>query len=247
LYDPTPVISLLEKYVDFAALRTSPVRLLLNAVNVETAELETFDSFIDPIGPEHLLASGSLPPGFPWTTVQGKHYWDGGIVSNSPLDQVVERCGLSDKSVYIVNLYPSKKSLPRNFAEVLSRRDEIVYAEKVRREVRNKELLENYRQLVADLLSQLDTATAERMMRRPLYLDTIGHTAPIAMTRFVHHGEPGEGSSKDYEFSAETVEHHIALGYKTALRELDRPVRARDQARQQTSAASRAVTEGRAK
>lgn len=78
-YDTAPVKQLLAKYVDFAALRTSPVRLLLSAVNVATAELVTFDSYVDDLTPDHILASGSLPPGFPWTVIDGKAYWDGGI------------------------------------------------------------------------------------------------------------------------------------------------------------------------
>jgi len=127
-YDPSPIKDLLRKYIDFKQLKDSPVRLLVNAVNVETAEVETFDSYIEEITPDHLVASGSLPPGFPWTTIHGKHYWDGGIVSNSPIDQVTERCGLTDKRVYIVNLFPGSKRLPRNLPEVMARRDEIVYA-----------------------------------------------------------------------------------------------------------------------
>ena len=84
LYDFGPVRTLLEKYVDFSRLRESPVRLLVSTVNVETAQLEVFDSRADDITVDHILASGSLPAAFPWTTIRGKHYWDAGIVSNSP-------------------------------------------------------------------------------------------------------------------------------------------------------------------
>lgn len=219
-YDPSPVKDLLRKYVDFPRLKDSPVRLLVNAVNVETAELETFDSFIEEISPDHLLASGSLPPGFPWTTLRGKHYWDGGIVSNSPLDQVIERCGLTDKEVYIVNLYPARKRLPRNLPEVLARRDEIIYAERTRRDLRTREMIENYQRLVEELMSHLDPAAAEHVRQRPYYIETIGQSGPLSITRIVRTGEAGEGPSKDYEFSAETVEQHIQEGYRAACRAL---------------------------
>ncbi len=82
-YDASPVKELLWKYVDFDRLKDSRIRLIVSAVNVETAELETFDSFRDNITSDHIVASGSLPPGFPWTTIDGKHYLDGGIVSSS--------------------------------------------------------------------------------------------------------------------------------------------------------------------
>lgn len=67
------------------------------AVNVETSEFETFDSYTDEITPDHILASGSLPPGFPWTTINEKHYWDGGIISNTPIDSTLDICGQSNK------------------------------------------------------------------------------------------------------------------------------------------------------
>src|SRR5262249_35815950 len=126
-YDSSPLKATLSKYVAFDKLRDSPVRLLLTAVNVETGQLATFDSYVDEITPDHILASGSLPPGFPWKTVDGKHYWDGGLVSNSPLDQVVELGGLTGKNVYVVNLWLEKRALPHSIPEVLARRDEIVY------------------------------------------------------------------------------------------------------------------------
>ena len=87
--------------MDFSSLRESPVRLLISTVNVETAEIEVFDSYADDIMVDHVLASGSLPAAFPWTTVQGKHYWDAGIVSNSPMEMVTERCGEVSKRVFI--------------------------------------------------------------------------------------------------------------------------------------------------
>ena len=96
-YDFAPARRLLVQYVDFTALKSSPVRLLVSAVNVETAQLDIFDSYVDDLTVDHLLASGSLPPALPWTTIGDRHYWDGGIVSNSPLDQVVERCGAAGK------------------------------------------------------------------------------------------------------------------------------------------------------
>jgi NTE family protein len=137
-YDTAPARSLLEKYVDFGRLRESPVRLLVGAVNVETAQLEIFDSHADDLTVNYIMASGSLPPAFPWTTVQGRHYWHGGIISNSPLELVIERCGSVGKRVFIVDLFADQKPLPQNLVEVWMRRDEIVYAERVRSDVRER-------------------------------------------------------------------------------------------------------------
>ena len=74
-------------------------------------------------------ASGSLPPGLPWTVIAGKPYWDGGILSNSPFDLLIDRCGPDGRRVFIVDLFVGQRALPSNMMEVLARRDEIVYSE----------------------------------------------------------------------------------------------------------------------
>ena len=155
-YDPSPLKATLSKYIEFEKLRDSPVRLLLTAVDVETGRLAVFDSYVDEITPEHILASGSLPPGFPWTTIAGKHYWDGGLVSNSPLDQVVELGGLTGKNVFVVNLWLGKRALPHSIPEVVARRDEIVLAEKTRRNIRSWEYIDDYRQLVEEIMASVE-------------------------------------------------------------------------------------------
>ena len=220
-YDPSPARDLLLKYVDFKGLKRSPIRLLVSAVNVETSELDTFDSYADDITPDHILASGSLPPGFPWTTINGKHYWDGGIVSNSPLDQMIEHSGCTGKKVYIVNLYPRKRPLPQNMMEVIARRDEIFFSEKTRKDLSTKELIENYRKLVEEILSYLDAKAADQIMQRPRYIETMGDSAPLSITRIVHEGEEGEPPSKDYDFSRKSIEEHIEEGYKIGRRAVE--------------------------
>lgn len=220
-YDPSPVKDLLLKYVDFKRLKESTTRLLVSAVDVETSELNTFDSFRDDITPDHILASGSLPPGFPWTTIEGKHYWDGGIVSNSPLDQVIELCGLTGKKVYIVNLYPRKRPLPQNMMETIARKDEIFFSEKIRKDLGTKELLDNYRKLIEEIMGYLETEEVEQVMQRPLYIETMGDTAPLSITRIVHEGEEGEPPSKDYDFSRKSIEEHIHEGYRVAKKILE--------------------------
>jgi hypothetical protein len=90
-----------------------------------------------------ILASGSLPPGFPWTTIDGRSFWDGGIISNSPLDLVVDHCGAASKRVFIVDLFAGRKPLPKNLGEVLMRRDEILYAERIRNDAKSRDLIED--------------------------------------------------------------------------------------------------------
>jgi NTE family protein len=215
-YDPSPIRQRLAQYVDFASLKTSPVRLLVSAVNVETGALEVFDSYVDDLTPDHILASGSLPPGLPWTTIGGKHYWDGGILSNSPLEQVVERSGAAGKRFYVVDLFPSKKPLPTNLVEVMGRRDEIVYAERIRRDSTEQALLSDFRKLVEGILTRVDAVNAAQIRQWPPYVQLMGGDARMDITRIVRQGVEGEPASKDYDFSRASIAMHIEAGYATA-------------------------------
>jgi NADPH-dependent 2,4-dienoyl-CoA reductase/sulfur reductase-like enzyme/predicted acylesterase/phospholipase RssA len=217
-YELSPLKATLSKYVAFDKLKDSPVRLVLTAVDVETGQLAIFDSYVDEITPDHILASGSLPPGFPWTTINGKHYWDGGLVSNSPLDQVVEVGGLTGKDVYIVNLWLDKRALPQSIPEVLARRDEILFAEKFRRSVRSWEYIDGYRQLVEEVMARLEPNVAEQIRRRPRYIETVGEACPLSITRIIREAVEGEPVSRDYEFSRKSIDQHIAQGYEVTIK-----------------------------
>jgi len=212
LYDHTPVRQLLEKYVDFGALRASPVRLLVSAVNVETGALEVFDSHVEDLTADHLLASGSLPPGFAWTTIGNQHYWDGGIVSNSPLDQVIDHCGTAGKRVVVVDLFAQSRALPTGLMEVLSRRDEIVYSERIRRAGHEQDLLQDSRKLVEGILALVDPATAARIQQLPPYVQVMGAPEPPSIVRIVRQSGRDDTPGRDFDFSSQTLRAHVADG-----------------------------------
>lgn len=216
LYDTSPLKSLLARHVDFSRLKSSPIRLLVSAVDVETAELRTFDSYGDEMTVDHILASASLPPSFPWTTIDGRHYWDGGIVSNSPLDLVVERCGAAGKRIFIVDLYAARRALPRNIVEVLARRDEIVFAERIRKDVALRDLSREYGRLVDELLQELPPERAATMRQRPRYIQLMGGSAPLEILRIVREGSADETSARDFDFSANAVQSNRRDGYEAA-------------------------------
>ncbi|GAA4354555.1 FAD-dependent oxidoreductase [Variovorax defluvii] len=220
-YDTAPMRALLARYVDFAALRDSPVRLLASAVDVETAELRIFDSYVDDITVDHLLASGSLPPGMPWTEVGGRHYWDGGIVSNSPLDLVAERCGVAGKRIFIIDLFSPERPLPRNMMEVLTRRDEIGFAERIRRTSAEQAMVGDFRKLVDDVVQLLDPATAAQVRQRPNYVELMGAASGLDIVRIVRDATAGEPASRDFDFSLRSIEEHILAGHARTLLALE--------------------------
>ncbi|RFO94803.1 pyridine nucleotide-disulfide oxidoreductase [Rhodoferax lacus] len=219
-YDPAPMRRLLLKYVDFSGLRASPVRLLISAVNVETGEMEVFDSYSDMLTPDHILASCSLPPGFGWTTIDGRHYWDGGIVSNSPLDMVVQRCGADGKRTFVIDLFPNKRALPKNLLEVQARRDEIGYSERLVNDVRTRELVHDFHRLVEELMGSLETDACERIKESPLYIQLMGETASLPIMRIVREARNDESASRDYDFSQAAVQRNLHDGYTLTKRML---------------------------
>ena len=223
LYDTAPALTLLRKYVDFAKLKSSRVRLIVSAVDVQTSELVVFDSYVDDLTPEHILASGSLPPGFPWTTIAGRHFWDGGIVSNSPLELVVDRCGSAGKRVFVVDLFSAtRNALPRNLAEVTARQSEILYCERIRSDLKTRSLVRDYRKLVEEIVAELPEDAAARVRRRPNFIQMMGEDAPMTITRIVRESDEDESASKDYDFSRKTLDQLRSAGYRTAMRALGR-------------------------
>lgn len=217
LCDPTPILRLIARYVDFDFLGKSPVRLLLSAVDVATGEQRTFDSYVDRLSPQHLLASGSLPPGLPWTTVDGKQYWDGGIVSNSPLDLVIERCGSIGKRVFTVDLFSGTRPMPANLLEVMLRRDEIVYTDRVRNDLRFEEYANDFSELVQDILRHVDPIVVRRIRQNPHYIRLMGNRAPIHVSRIELRDSASTSFARVYDFSAETVQQLQERGYQAAL------------------------------
>lgn len=215
-YDTSAMKDLLHKYIDFSKLKDSPIRLLVMAVNVETSEFVTFDSYTDIITADHILASGSLPPGFPWTTINKKHYWDGGIITNTPLDSCLDICGSTSKKVYVVELYSRTRPLPKNMIEVLARKDEILFAEKIRKNINTRDLISSYKKLIDRIMSFCATPELEEIRQLPAYIQLMGDPGVQSITRITRNVEKGEPYAWDSDFSRETIEQLKKLGYKSA-------------------------------
>ena len=215
-YDTSAIKEILCKYIDFDKLKDSPIRLLVMAVNVETSEFETFDSYTDNITPDHILASGSLPPGFPWTTINNKHYWDGGIVTNTPIDATLDICGSTNKQIYIVELYSRNRDLPKNMIEVLARKDEILFSEKIKKDIHTRDLIGSYKKLIEVILKFCEPDLAQEVRQLPIYIQSMGDTGVLPITRIIRAIKKDEPYSWDSDFSRETIKQHIKHGYKTA-------------------------------
>src|SRR5918999_3717215 len=147
VYDTSPLRRTLEELVDFDFLNHEQrVRLSVGSVNVHSGNSVYFDNRERKLGVEHIMASGSLPPGFPPVLIEGEHYWDGGIVSNSPLWHVLDDSPTLNAFNLQVDLFSARGELPANLDEVLEREKDIRYSSKTRSNTTRVQELENLRQ-----------------------------------------------------------------------------------------------------
>src|ERR1700738_3687971 len=154
-YDTTDLKHTLERLVNFDRLNSGMTRFSAGAVNVRSGNFVYFDTTTHTIGPEHVMASGALPPGLPAIEIEGEHYWDGGLVSNTPLQWVVETEPRHDTLAFQVDLWNARGEFPRNLLEVMTREKEIRYSSRTRAGTDEFEHRQKLRSAVASLIEKL--------------------------------------------------------------------------------------------
>ena len=203
-YDTTPLKATLEELVDFELInRDGGVRLSLGAVDLRTGNSVYFDSKEMPIRAEHVLASGALPPGFPPVEIDGELYWDGGIVSNTPLWYVLDADSRMNALIFQVDVFSGAGEAPRNLAEVQERAKDIQYASKTRFNTNRMKELEALRGSLRRVLGKLP----EQLRDDPdvQQLTAVSKPKAISLVHFINRHHPRATSYKDFEFSRATV------------------------------------------
>jgi len=219
VYDTDPLRATLRRLVDFKLIKRRKVRLSVGAVNVRTGRSTYFDNLQTRIGPEHVLASGALPPAFAPIEIDGEHYWDGGIVSNTPLWYAVDRSPAVNVLIVQVDLFSPEGELPQNLDQVMERHKDIMYSSKARLDtghVRQARL----RRALRRLLQKLPLRLRADPDVKTLEADTRGH---IDIVHLINRRCGYAGSSKDYEFSRATVKELWTAGLDDARRVVAHP------------------------
>jgi NTE family protein len=220
-YDVAPLKATLERLVDFDLINSGATRFSVGAVNVRTGNFVYFDNVIHQICPEHVIASGSLPPGFPATEIEGEYYWDGGLVSNTPLQWVLDSRPGQDTLAFQIDLWSSRGEFPRNLLEAETRQKEIRYSSRTRMatdQFKKKQLL---RRATAKLLAKMPA----ELLQTP-EADILAAEADekvYNLIQLIYRAKNYEGNAKDYEFSGRTMEEHWRSGYNDAVRTLRHP------------------------
>jgi NTE family protein len=220
-YDTEPLRRTLEALVDFDLLNSGAVRLSVGAVNVGSGNFVYFDTRDRRLDARHVMASGALPPGFPPIEIDGEHFWDGGLVSNTPLQHVLDQPSRRPRLVFQVDLFAARGEMPRTLGEASEREKDIRYSSRTRLtttyELRRQATLQAARRLVAKLPPALrDDPDARALAELPV-------EAAVSVVHLIYRSKHYESQSKDYEFSRASMLEHWAAGMADTQTTLDDP------------------------
>ncbi len=209
-YDTGPLRETLERLVDFDLINSGAVRLSVGAVNVRTGNFEYFDSAKQRIDARHIMASGALPPGFAPVEIDGEHYWDGGLVSNTPLQYVLDQPSKRNRVVFQVDLFAATGALPSNLAEVTEREKDIRFSSRTRLNTTN----ELDRQVIAQAAKRLIAKLPPHLRDDPdvLALSRVHCDSAVDVVHLIYRSKHYESQSKDYEFSRLSMTEHWDSG-----------------------------------
>jgi NTE family protein len=208
-YDSAPLAATLDAFVDWDLVNSGPVRLSVGAVDVETGNFRYFDSRKDRLDARHIMASGALPPGLPPVEIDGAWWWDGGLVSNTPLSYVLDNQA-EDLLVFQVDLFAARGERPATIMDVYSREKDIRYSSRTRQVTDQLLRLRKEREAIRALLAKLPPALADDPDARSLATLAAEHAVNVVHLIYRKHG--WEGGARDFEFSRSSMEHHWAEG-----------------------------------
>jgi NTE family protein len=220
-YDTSRLKQTLKELVDFDRINAQRLRFSIGAVNVRSGNFVYFDTATHPIGPEHIMASAALPPGFPAVEIDGEHYWDGGLVSNTPLQWIADSGRHFDTLAFQVDLWNAHGELPLTIADVATRQKEIQYSSRTRADTDSFKHIQRLRGALADLFEKLPEAL--RNGPEAQLLQPLGDHKVYNIVHLIYRAKTYEGQSKDYDFSRASMEEHWRAGYRDAIRTLRHP------------------------
>jgi NTE family protein len=220
-YDNKPLRATLERLVDFDRINSGEMRFSVGAVEVRSGNFIYFDSKTHKIAFEHIAASGSLPPGFPATRIGDEYFWDGGLISNTPLEWVLDSRPRRDTLALQVDLWNARGELPKDMIEVEVRHKEIIYSSRNRAATERYKHTQKLRIATANLLKKVPAELREGEEAELLLSEANDKVCNIV--HLIYRARSYEGIAKDFEFSRRTMEEHWKTGYDNARQTLANP------------------------
>jgi NTE family protein len=216
-YDTAPLKKTLEHLVDFDRINDLKTRLSVGAVSVTSGNFKYFDNFEfrklgKKIGPEHIMASGALPPGFPSIVIEGEHFWDGGIATNTPLDFVLDAEVTRDLLIFQVDLFSARGPLPDSLLEAAEREKDIRFSSRTRMNTDKNRQIHNARKALRELIAKLP----DYLKNDPSVeiLRDAARESTVTVVHLIYRSKNYESSSKDYDFSRIGMVEHWGSGVR---------------------------------
>jgi NTE family protein len=217
-YSVDPLRDLFAELVDFERINAGPMRLCVGAAKVQSAEMVYFDSRKEPLGIDHVLASGALPPAFPAVRIDGELYWDGGILSNTPVEIVFDDEPRKSGTVFAVHLWNPHGPEPESIWQVLNRQKDLTYSSRAAQNIKRQRQLHRLRHVVTEIAKLVPDGadTAERLAELRGYgcetrMHVVRLLAPVLDT---------EDHSKDIDFSPNGIRLRREAGYRHTIEAL---------------------------
>lgn len=220
-YDSSELRSTLLRLIDFDRLNSGETRLSVGAVNVGNGNNVFFDTAKERLEPEHIMASGALPPALPMVKIGEDYFWDGGIVSNTPLQYLLDEDVDASTLVFQVDLFSARGVVPRQMSQVMSRQKDITYSSRTRQATTAFKRILSLRRQLAEALRRVP---ANRLLpgEKELMRD-YADAGVVNLVQLIYQGKHFEGDSKDYEFSRDSMREHVQSGYADTTATLAHP------------------------
>ena len=220
-YDSAPLLKTLTELVDFDRLNDPRrIRMSVGAVNAVSGNFAYFDNADVTVTPQHVMASGALPPALPAMRIGTDHYYDGGLVSNTPLQHLLQQDDSLNTLVFQVDLFSARGPLPRTIQDVMSRQKDIMYSSRTRHTTDLFRRLQSWKKRTYQALLKVPdgSLTAEERRMR----DELATLPEMTILQLIYQQKLYEGEAKDYEFSRTSMREHWESGYADTRRTLGR-------------------------
>lgn len=221
-YDTGPMIATLERMVDFDRLNDAGLRVSVGAVDVASGNLEYFDNTRMRLDARHILASGALPPAFPAVEIDGRYYWDGGLVSNTPLSHVLREAPDADTLMFQVDLWSARGELPQTLLDVAERQKEIQYSSRTRLVTDTQRIAQDQRHLLRELLELIppEVCDSNPWCRHAAEVACQNRTSVIHL---IYRDHARFGHFKAHQFGRVSMREHWQCGLADIGRALAHP------------------------
>ena len=219
-YNTAPLQQTLEQLVDFDLVTRCTPRLTVGAAHVRTSQMRYFDSRDCAITVKHVMASGALPPAFPAVRIEGELYWDGGILSNTPVEAVFDDHPRRNSLVFAVHIWNPDCAEPDTLWKVFSRQKDLQYASRAKTHIRRQKEIHRLRHIIAELAKRLPEEEQHNNLVREMA--AYGCLTRMHVVRLLAPPFVGDDHAKDIDFSSATVRTRWEAGYEETRRALAR-------------------------